>query len=392
MNAGRFIGCMTGTSVDGLDLALIEVESAVTPKIDSGEKISVLHAHTQEIPQPLRGWLLACGQPDESSIDLLGRCDSALGAFIGRSVHHWLKDLHIDAASITAIGSHGQTVRHRPPGQIEHPFTLQIGDPNRIAELTGIDTVADFRRRDMAVGGQGAPLAPAFHRFFFDQTGTNTCVVNIGGICNISPLQGEQGGFDSGPGNCLLDDWYVHNHPVSNLRYDPAGAWAATGEADANLLQQMLAEPYFAYAPPKSTGREHFNLEWLNKQLVEFREKISPQNIQATLVDLTAVSLAKAITDSMPSAIDIPICGGGRHNQRLMRRISAALSSSGNARCHVRPSEHWGIDGDSVEAAAFAWLAYRRLNALPGNVPSVTGAASQRTLGAIYPGLNADSK
>lgn len=384
MTSGRYIGCMTGTSVDGLDLALVEITRS-TGTTTGDDQVKLLHAQTLPIPQPLRDWLLSCGQPSESSVEMLGRCDSALGEFIGQSVKLWLENLNIDRASVTAIGSHGQTVRHRPPGQGEHPFTLQIGDPNRIAEHTGIDTVADFRRRDMAAGGQGAPLAPAFHRVLFRQAPSTTCIVNIGGISNISPLGNLQRGFDSGPGNCLLDDWYVRNHPSAPMRFDPSGTWAASGQIHPHLLEQLLADAYFYQTPPKSTGREYFNLTWLQQHLTTLDENVPAEDIQATLAELTAVSLARAIASSCANVIDVPICGGGRYNVHLTLRISAALSMLGKESCCVKPSEHWQVDGDSVESAAFAWLAYRRISQRPANLPEVTGALGHRVLGAIYP-------
>jgi len=382
---GNYVGCMTGTSVDGLDLALIEV-SPLNRATGEKETIAVLNALTLPIPKALHDMLLACGQPEDSSVDLLGECDTQLGRFIGTSIADWLKSLGIRASTIKAIGSHGQTVRHRPPGTLGTAFTLQIGDPNHIAEITGIDTVADFRRRDMAAGGEGAPLAPAFHKFLFGDTSENTCVVNIGGISNISPLDDRGGGFDTGPGNCLLDSWFCQHHPNPSENYDAAGAWAASGSVNDGLLQRMLEDPYFSKRPPKTTGREYFNMSWLRSHLRALQDYPPAVDVQATLSQLTASSLAAAIIDTMPDVRDVPICGGGRLNDHLMRDIRESLNPRAKLDFRVMPCETWGFDGDAIEAAAFAWLAFRRVAALTGNLPAVTGAKGERVLGALYPG------
>ena len=384
MTYGRYVGCMTGTSVDGLDLALIEV-SPPKQSNRARDAISVLNAQTRPLPQKLRDALLACGQPDQSSVDLLGKCDTQLGDFIGACIVDWLHSLDIKPTSIRAIGSHGQTVRHRPPGTSDSAFTLQIGDPNQIAEITGIDTVADFRRRDVAAGGQGAPLAPAFHDVLFGDTARATCVVNIGGISNISPLSNQTGGFDTGPGNCLMDAWFCQHHPNLPERYDASGRWAATGQVQEALLKRMLGDAYFAKRPPKSTGREHFNLAWLESHMSALPGLLSAADVQATLSQLTATTVAAAIVESMPDVRDVPICGGGRANDHLLRNMQRCLQEL-PADAQVMPSEAWGFDGDAIEAAAFAWLAYRRLANLAGNSPSVTGALGTRVLGAIYLG------
>ena len=385
MTYGNYVGCMTGTSVDGLDLALIEVSPLNLSK-GVKEAIVLLNAQTRPLPEALRNSLLACGQPDQSNVDLLGECDTQLGHFIGTSIADWLKSLGIPAGTIQAIGSHGQTVRHRPPKTLGTAFTLQIGDPNHIAEITGIDTVADFRRRDMAAGGQGAPLAPAFHKVLFGDTAMATCVVNIGGISNISPLNERGGGFDTGPGNCLLDSWFCQHHPNHSKSYDPSGAWAASGKVHDGLLRRMLEDAYFSKRPPKSTGREYFNMAWLKSHLQALPDNPPAADVQATLSQLTATSLAAAIIDTMPDVRDVPICGGGRGNDHLMRNVQAALNPREQADVRVMPCEAWGFDGDAIEAAAFAWLAYRRVAALKGNQPDVTGAMGERVLGALYPG------
>ncbi|NCF44465.1 MAG: anhydro-N-acetylmuramic acid kinase [Proteobacteria bacterium] len=390
MKLGRFIGCMTGTSVDGLDLALIDVTHPTGADEALDENVTVVAACTLPLPSTLRDALLRCAQPDHSSVELLGACDAALGEFIGTAINHWLRSLSVEPSSIRAIGSHGQTVRHRPSGgiasaEIDEPFTVQIGDPNHIAELTGIDTIADFRRRDMAAGGQGAPLAPAFHQVLFGDRLARPCIVNIGGISNISPLDGSFSGFDSGPGNCLMDEWFSQHHHDADVSFDLGGAWAASGRVDKALLEQMLSDPFFRAPAPKSTGREYFNQAWINAQITSSQRQIAPQDVQATLAALTAQSIAQAITAQMPDVQNVPVCGGGRRNEHVLGALKQALTSAGSSSSHVAATEHWEIDGDSVEAAAFGWLAYRRIYALSGNLVAVTGATGARVLGAIYP-------
>ena len=356
-----YIGCMTGTSVDGLDLALVQVDPAIT----------VHAAASVPLPDALRTTLLALGQPDQSlGLDELGLADAQLGEFVGHSVLEFLTSLQVDPNSIAAIGSHGQTVRHRP-GQ----FTLQIGDANRIAEITGIPTVADFRRRDVAAGGQGAPLVPLFHQALFGQQ-PGTVVLNIGGISNITVLGDHLLGFDTGPGNGLMDSWYVHHHPEHPLSYDEDGTWAASGQVDQGLLSNFLTDPFFNAAPPKSTGREHFNLNWLQ----QFLENQSASDVQATLCQLTAVSITGALATHAATTQRLVVCGGGRLNGHLLQQIRQHTSAE------VVNCDALDIDGDALEAAAFAWLAYRTLHQLPGNSPSVTGADGPRILGTIYPG------
>ncbi len=387
MKLGTFVGCMTGTSVDALDLALIEVSQPTGPKPSFNEEVTVTHAQTVPLPEILRDALLACGQPDRSSVDLLGQCDGLLGSFIGESILQWLNTLDVEPASVTAIGSHGQTVRHRPPGATDQPFTLQIGDPNCIAELTGIDTVADFRRRDMAAAGQGAPLAPAFHRVLFNKLDGQPCILNIGGISNISPFGGHHGGYDTGPGNCLMDEWYAAHHTDDRaVRFDASGAWAASGKVNDALLTSLLKDPYFSLSPPKSTGREYFNRAWLKPHLEQCHGEIAKQDVQATLAELTAITIADGICASLPDVSHVPVCGGGRLNMHVLERLKRALHARGRRQCVVEPTEYWGVDGDAIEAAAFAWLAYRRVYLLPGNLTQATGAEGPRVLGAVYPG------
>ena len=371
---GLYVGCMTGTSVDALDLALITVAA-------DGE-VDIVAAESAPISTELRQQLLALGQAQNDNIDRLGGCDRALGHVTADAIRAFLAKLGYDPKDIRAIGSHGQTVRHRPPGTTESPFTLQIGDPNIIAEQTNITTVADFRRRDMAAGGHGAPLVPRFHAALFSSKVPNACVINIGGISNVSLLGAQLRGFDTGPGNGLLDQWCDKHLSEA---YDKHGAWAAGGKVDEVLLDTLLADQFFSRPPPKSTGREYFNLTWL--QQCADRNNLSLaaiQDIQATLSQLTATSIARALQNWGNNLSALIICGGGRHNTDLMNRLRHAALMLSDAPHSIEPSEHWGVDGDAIEAAAFAWLAHRRLQQLPGNVAGVTGARGERVLGAIF--------
>ena len=369
-----YVGCMTGTSVDGLDLALIEV--------DGSGAITIIAADTLPLPDPLRRDLLALSQPEDDDIDLLGTCDQGLGLFTATAINTFIERLGYASNSIRAIGSHGQTIRHRPPGTTSLPFTLQIGDPNVIAENTRITTVADFRRRDIAAGGHGAPLVPRFHAELFNATNADTCILNIGGISNVSLMSKNVTGFDTGPGNGLLDQWCQQHQ---GLPYDSSGAWSAGGKVDNTLLAALLADPFFALQPPKSTGREYFNLDWLQKTADAHDLPLdAAQDIQATLTQLTATTVIESLKVWGGDIGTLVVCGGGRLNNDLMHRLRLAAAALAQTPDLIEPSEHWGVDGDAIEAAAFAWLAHRRLEHLPGNVPAVTGAAGERVLGAIY--------
>jgi anhydro-N-acetylmuramic acid kinase len=371
MSGQLYLGAISGTSVDGLDLALVEFS----------EHIDVVDATTVTIPEVMRQELLNLGQSSLVDLDAFGRTDAALGEFIGHSLLKFLRDRRRAPGSITAIGSHGQTVRHRPGG--EYPFTLQIGDPNRIAEITGITTVADFRRRDVAAGGQGAPLVPPFHEALFRDPRENRAILNLGGIANLTLLPADPGaaivGFDTGPANALMDDWIRHKRQE---RYDRAGQWAATGTVDDALLERLLQDSYLAAPPPKSTGREHFNLAWLTQHLADLRERSGPissdANVQATLCAFTAECTARALATWGGDTERVLVCGGGRHNRTLFTGLAARIP------CAIETTDVHGVDGDSLEAAAFAWLAHQTLSGLPGNHPTVTGAASSRVLGGIY--------
>lgn len=375
-----YIGAMTGTSLDGLDLALLTIDQ----QADDGSTLNISHGQTVALPEPLQQALTALTNPGVNEIDRMGEADRLLGLFIGESINAYLQSLGRSASSIRAIGSHGQTIRHRPTGTA--PFTLQIGDPNCIAESTGICTVADFRRRDMAAGGQGAPLVPLFHEALFgslfaatrsgpDNGGSALGVLNIGGISNLSVMTDSAGisGFDTGPGNGLLDAW-IRRH--QGQPFDAGGQWAASAQSDGTLLEELLSDPFFKQPPPRSTGREYFNVEWLQRN--PRVATLDPAQIQATLAELTARSVSDAIREYAPSLEQLLVCGGGRHNGFLMQRLS---DLSG---LQVESTDVYGVDGDSLEAAAFGWLAHRTLEALPGNAPAVTGAAGPRVLGGVY--------
>ena len=372
--ADLYVGCMTGTSVDALDLALINVAA-------DGE-VDIVAAESAPISSELRQQLLALGQAENDNIDRLGACDRALGHATADAIQAFLAKSGHDATDIRAIGSHGQTVRHRPPGTTGDPFTLQIGDPNIIAEKTNITTVADFRRRDMAAGGHGAPLVPRFHAALFSSKVPDACVINIGGIGNVSLLGAQLRGFDTGPGNGLLDQWCDKHLSEA---YDKEGVCAAGGKVNEILLDILLADQFFSRPPPKSTGREYFNLAWL-EQCAEGKNLslAAAQDIQATLSQLTATSIARALQNWGGNLGALIICGGGRHNTDLMSRLRHAALILSDAPHTIEPSEHWGVDGDAIEAAAFAWFAHRRLHHLPGNVAGVTGARGERVLGAIF--------
>ena len=285
-----------------------------------------------------------------------------------------LQEAGVDASAVTAIGSHGQTLRHQP--NAEPAFTLQIGDPTIIAAGTGMTTVADFRSADIAVGGQGAPLAPVFHEWLFRSRGKNSCVLNIGGVANVTVIADgrETIGFDTGPGNSLMDVW-IRKH--RDEAFDSDGRWARSGEIDHDLLRRFLSDAYFAAAPPKSTGFEHFNLRWIEAHDIG---SIDPGDVQATLCALSAASIADAVKDFTIELSDLLVCGGGVHNPALMHELAVRLPG-----VSVLPTSAAGLDPDWVEAAAFAWLAMRRLQGLSGNLPSVTGARDAVQLGSIHP-------
>ncbi len=358
-----YVGLMSGTSLDGADAVLVDF---------SGAAPRILASATVGFEPALRAELLALNSPGTDEIDRAGRTGNALAEAYARAVLAVLSEAGAARDSVRAIGCHGQTVRHRP----ERGYTVQIGNPARLAERTGIAVVADFRGRDLAAGGQGAPLAPAVHAAAFASGEEDRAVLNLGGIANLTslPRDGAVRGFDTGPGNCLMDLW-AGRHLAQP--YDADGAWAAGGTVRADLLQGLLREPYFAVPPPKSTGRDLFNAAWLEARL---RGGEAPRDVQATLLELTARSVAEAAGRHCAGARRYIACGGGTRNGALMRRLETLLAPAA-----LETSARHGVDPQLVEATAFAWLAKRTLEGLPGNLASVTGAAGPRVLGAVYP-------
>ena len=328
----------------------------------------------------LRTKLIQLGTQDKSTLSLLAKLDVQLGHLFVEAVIALSKTSGVNMQIVQAIGSHGQTIFHQP-GEIS-PTSIQIGDPNIIAERTGITTVADFRRRDIAAGGQGAPLVPAFHNQVFRTLDEERVVVNIGGIANITLLPANPveivRGFDTGPGNILMDAWTQRHLGTPQ---DTDGAWAGSGKVIEGLLQQLLEDHYFDRPPPKSTGREHFHLAWLEKYLARHKSVIRPEDVQASLCELSAVTIAHAIKQYAPNSTRVLVCGGGVHNRTLMQRLQHHLSS-----CSIESTMLHGIDPRWVEALAFAWLAKQTIEGRPGNLPAVTGAHGAVVLGGIYQG------
>ena len=365
MSERFFVGLISGTSIDGIDAALIAVQN-------TQHRIIKTYAHT--IPAPLRQQLHSLCQPGPNEIERMGEADTLLGREFASAAKLLLKSANIPAKRISAIGSHGQTIRHHAQGGA--PYTVQIGDPNTIAEWTGITTVADFRRRDIAAGGQGAPLVPAFHRAVFASPHECRAVINIGGIANVTylPPIGDTLGFDTGPGNTLMDLW-VNRH--LHEPFDRDGSWASTGKPVRRLLDALLDEPYLRLPAPKSTGRELFNAEWLDQYI---KPTYSPSDVQATLLELTATTIEKALRQLPVEPAHTYICGGGALNGVLMQRLRERLP------CPVDTTAILGIDPQWVEAAAFAWLAKATIDGQAGNVQSVTGALNPVILGGIYRG------
>ncbi|WP_034914566.1 anhydro-N-acetylmuramic acid kinase [Erwinia sp. 9145] len=366
MKSGRYIGVMSGTSLDGVDVVLAAIDERMV-----AQQASYCHP----FPPALREDVLAICQGQSLTLSQMGQLDCRLGRLFAEAVQILLHQQGLGKEDITAIGCHGQTVWHEPQG--EAPNTLQIGDNNQIVALTGITVVGDFRRRDMALGGQGAPLVPAFHQAVLMHPGERRMVLNIGGIANLSLLIPGKvaGGYDTGPGNMLMDAWIWRHQGVG---YDKDGAWGSGGTVVWPLLQQMQADPWFALPAPKSTGREYFNLAWIARQLAHF-PGLSPQDVQATLAELTASTIAEQV--SLNGGCErLLVCGGGSRNPLLMTRLAAHLSGT-----QLMTTDEAGISGDDMEALAFAWLAWRTLSGLPGNLPSVTGAREASVIGAIFP-------
>ncbi len=364
---GLFVGLMSGTSVDGIDAALTRI-------VDG--QVELVETTSADFPRELRDRILAIARGSEDALHEVALTDRAVARAFATTVNTLLERAKVQAKDVIAIGSHGQTVRHYPHEDPIQRYTVQIGDPATIAEETGITTVADFRRRDIAAGGEGAPLVPLFHGAQFGRLNEARAIVNIGGIANATVLDGNQvtAGFDCGPGNTLLDAWV---NQCKGEAFDRDGAWGAEHSVDQGLLQRMLDDDYFQRRGPRSTGPEHFNTSWLTTLL---RGAETPGSVQASLAELTATAIAHSLRDTPLDAVFV--CGGGARNTDLMRRLHGPLSDRG---IRLGTTDELGLKAEWVEAAAFAWLAWRALAELPGNAPVVTGARGERLLGAIYP-------
>jgi len=363
-----FVGLLSGTSIDGIDAVVVDFAS-VPPKL--------LAAHSEPIPDELRSNILRLCSREPIALQLLGETDTAMGQLFATAVNNLLRKATLKPGDILAIGSHGQTVMHHPLG--DNRFTMQIGDPNTIAYLTKISTVADFRRKDMAAGGQGAPLAPLFHQDFFGGTDTRRAILNIGGIANITLLQSDSQadivGFDTGPGNVLMDSFIKLKR---NLAYDHSGQWASSGKVNSALLDLLLEEPYLTLPAPKSTGRELFNMEWLERRLSRC-EEIRDEDVQASLLEFTARSIINSVDWHARAIDEIIVCGGGAHNEALMGALQRLVPG-----LHVVSSAHAGLDPDWVEGVAFAWLARKAWMGEAIRTGPVTGARRACILGGIY--------
>lgn len=361
-----YIGIMSGTSLDGVDIALVTFPP-------DAQRASLLAALCVPLPPQLHNDLLALCQPGADEIRHAGMAGQQWARLAAEGVQQLLLQQGMTASQIMAIGSHGQTIRHHP----ESGFSVQIGAPALLAELCGIDVITDFRNRDLAAGGEGAPLVPAFHAWLLHDPQATRALINIGGFANLTLLarDGQVSGFDSGPGNVLLDHW-IQQH--QGLPFDANGDWARRGQVIPSLLQRMLNDSYFSRPAPKSTGREYFHPEWLRQQLRDSDH--APVDVQATLLELTAGTVAQALDNCQPAPAAAYVCGGGAHNSRLMERLQQLLPD-----CPVTTTDTVGVNPDWMEAMAFAWLAWRCRQRLSGNLPAVTGARGERILGAIYP-------
>lgn len=364
-----FIGLMSGTSLDGADAVLVDFDAS---------PLRVIAHRFVPFPDSLRTELLALNTPGDNELHRAAIAGNAITRIYAALVNQLLKQSGIDRAAVRAIGAHGQTIRHRPQEFDGTGYTLQIQNPALLAEHCGIAVVADFRSRDVAAGGQGAPLVPAFHQGVFGSPIDTVLVLNIGGIANLSVLQpsGAVLGFDCGPGNALMDYWC---HRQTGQPFDANGQWASTGTVIPALLDMLLNEPFLQKAPPKSTGRDLFNPAWLAPQLQRHKNAL-PADIQATLTEFTARACAQAIQGFETGAHILAVCGGGALNTHLMQRLQNLLPS-----LQVQPTDALGLPAMQVEASAFAWLARQAIHGLPGNLQSVTGARGARVLGAIYP-------
>ena len=359
------VGLMSGTSMDGIDAALVDCYSA---------KPHLIATHSKAWPDAIRAQFEQAQQLDDAAVFELHELDRAIAEQFANATLELLALANTATDEIVAIGSHGQTIRHRP--QIDNPFSLQLGNGQHIAELTGIRTVSDFRSADIKAGGEGAPLAPAFHNAVLRNHNENRCVINIGGIANITLLPADESipvsGYDTGPGNNLMDGW---TRQARSLPYDSGGEWARSGSVNDALLARLLADDYFRLLPPKSTGFEYFNQDWLRQHITE---TIADTDIQATLCELTATTLADAIKASEIAVKRVLICGGGVHNSYCLERLQTQLDT-----VPVESTERYGVHPDWVEAMSFAWMAQCHIERKPGNLPSVTGARKAVVLGTL---------
>jgi anhydro-N-acetylmuramic acid kinase len=363
-----FVGVMSGTSMDAIDVAAVRFDD---------QRPHLVAAAGRPWPGELVAELRSIAAGAALSAARFAQLDVLVAEQFAHAVNDLLSDARIAPGTVAAIGCHGQTLAHLPDAT--PPATLQLGDANTLAERTGIATVNDFRRRDIAAGGQGAPLAPAFHAAYLASGEEDRAVLNLGGIANLTLLpaasQGVPVGFDTGPASCLLDNWYRRHHAGA---YDRNGEWAASGRPHRALLNQLMADPYLTADPPKSTGTQYFSAEWLDRHLAGFTG-LDPAAVQSTLLDFTAGSVAAALARWMPTARRLLVCGGGAHNRELLQRLAA------HTEIPVETTGAHGIPPDWMEAMAFAWLAAQVLDGRSGNLPSVTGAAGPRLLGAIHP-------
>ncbi|MBV1909758.1 MAG: anhydro-N-acetylmuramic acid kinase [Kangiellaceae bacterium] len=373
-----YIGLMSGTSIDGVDVAAVEF---------TDQRAKLLASSLYPIPNEMKVRLAEISTPkvigvkvDQNRIETMAELDVLMGEIFANAVNFLISDKAINKESIIAIGSHGQTIRHR--AECNNAFTLQIGDPNVIAENTGIKTIADFRRSDIAAGGQGAPLAPAFHNAILRSKNEDRIILNLGGIANITLLPKLQDeivlGFDTGPANTLMDAWYKKHNPDSSSDFDKDSQFGKAGTIIDPLLSNLLTDPYFTLPPPKSTGREYFSIHWLERQLTIVDKNCTPQDVQRTLVEFTATTIADAINTSKLTQAKVLSCGGGMHNRFLLDAISRRIAGE------VIQTNDVGVDGDYLEAMTFAWLAKRRIEQKSGNLPSVTGAVRTKILGGVY--------
>lgn len=369
-SASYYVGLISGTSADGIDAAVVEFADDAPhapPRL--------VYGHTYPWDRALRARLVGLGQQSAMiTLDDVGVLDVRVGRAFADAAQAAIQAAGVPPGQLAAIGSHGQSLRHRPHGNV--PYTLQLGDPSSIAERCGVRVVADFRSRDVAAGGHGAPLVPAFHAATLHTPDEARAVLNLGGIANLTllPAHGSVRGFDTGPANGLMDAWCLHH---SGQGFDEGGAFAAGGRVDGALLARLLDEPWFAQPPPKSTGRDQFHLDWVGSRLAGHE---SPADVQATLLALTVRTVADALRATQPGTRRVIACGGGVRNPVLMAALARAMPQA-----TVESSATHGLDPDFVEAMAFAWLARETLAGRPGNLPAVTGAAGPRVLGAVYP-------